>query len=52
MSKARPIYKRLLIAAIVIYIIASSIMLADIYYKVGTLKHKVFHITGNTECSF
>lgn len=38
---ARPIYKRLLIAAIVIYVIGSCIMYAEIYNKLGEIEHRL-----------
>jgi len=37
----RPIYKRLLVAAIVIYVIGSCIIYADIYQKLGEIEHRL-----------
>lgn len=42
----RPIYKILLIIAIVFYVIAACIIHADLYYKVGRLEHKLDHISN------
>lgn len=40
---ARPIYKKLLIAAIVIYVIGSCIIQADLYRKIGEIEHEMMH---------
>ena len=39
----KPIYKKLLIAAIVIYIIGSCIIHTDLYYKVSKIEHELCH---------
>ncbi len=41
----RPIFKKLLIAAIVIYIIGSCIIHADVYSRLGEIEHKLVHVT-------
>jgi cell division protein FtsL len=46
MSKISPIYKRLLVMAIVFYILASCYMMSELYYKVMDVEHKVMHLTG------
>lgn len=44
MSSVNPIYKKLLIAAIAIYVIGVSILLSDISYRLGDIEHKLAHI--------
>ena len=39
MENIRPIYKKLLIIAVVVYIISTTIMLSDLYSKVGKIEH-------------
>ena len=46
MSEVRSIYKKLLIAAIVLYIITTAYMLSDLYIEVETIKHTLMHVTG------
>lgn len=46
MGNIRPIYKKLLIAAIVVYIIGVAFILADIYMKVGEIEHALTHTSG------
>jgi hypothetical protein len=46
MEKIRPIYKKLLIAAIVLYITGVTFILADLYMKVGEIEHALIHIPG------
>ena len=46
MGNARPIYKKLLIAAIVIYITGVAFILCDIYMKVGGIEHALMHMNG------
>ncbi|MDD5422671.1 MAG: hypothetical protein WC592_05985 [Candidatus Omnitrophota bacterium] len=41
-----PGYLKLLAVAAVIYVIATCVMLSDLYNKVGELEHKMVHITG------
>ena len=40
---ARPIYKKLLILALVVYIIGSCIIMTDLYIKVGKIEHSMVH---------
>ena len=47
MGNIRPIYKKLLIAAIVIYITGVTFILADIYTKVGDIEHALTHMSGS-----
>lgn len=49
-AEVRPIYKKLLIAAIAIYVIASCIMQADLYRKVGQVEHRLLHILYGHDC--
>jgi hypothetical protein len=46
MESIRPIYKKLLIAAIAIYITGTTFMLADIYMKVADIEHALTHISA------
>ena len=41
-----PLFKKLLLAAIVIYIIGSSMIQSDLYNRVGELEHQMFHLRG------
>lgn len=51
MPEPKPIYIKLLIAVLALYIISSCIMHADIYRKLGEIEHKMMHITaGNSPC--
>jgi hypothetical protein len=45
MDNVRPVYKNLLILAIVLYIIALTIMLSDMYRKVGHIEHVLAHFS-------
>ncbi|MGB2600066.1 MAG: hypothetical protein WBB86_07580 [Candidatus Omnitrophota bacterium] len=42
MDGAKPIYVKLLIAAIVIYIIGVTIMQADMYIKIVRIEHSLY----------
>ncbi len=42
----RPIYWKLLIGALVIFIISVSVMLCDIYERLGDLEHGAVHAGG------
>ncbi len=46
MAKIRPMYKKLLIVTIVIYIIGMTFIMADIYMKVGEIEHTLMHMSG------
>ncbi|MFC1480397.1 hypothetical protein ACFL5Y_02995 [Candidatus Omnitrophota bacterium] len=46
MAEIHPMYKKLLIAAIALYIIATAVMLSDLYIKVEQINHSLMHITG------
>ncbi|MFA5146551.1 MAG: hypothetical protein WC515_04165 [Candidatus Omnitrophota bacterium] len=43
MEGARPIYKKLLIIAVVVYTISVTYMLSDIYHKIGQIEHSLCH---------
>ena len=43
---ARPIYKKLLIAAIIIYIVGTAIIQIDICCRIGKIEHDLFHLSG------
>jgi hypothetical protein len=46
MQGVRPIYKKLLIAAVAIYVAGVTIMLSDIYARLGNLEHELSHISA------
>ena len=46
MSQIGSIYKKLLIAAIVVYIVATCFMMSELYYKVMVMEHQMMHLTG------
>jgi hypothetical protein len=41
MAAVKPVYVRLLIVAIAVYVIAVSLMLSDLYRKVITIEHEL-----------
>ncbi|HRZ86222.1 MAG TPA: hypothetical protein P5287_00255 [bacterium] len=43
MQQVKPIYKKLLIAAIVLYVAGMSFMLCDLYTRVTNLQHMYMH---------
>lgn len=46
MQKVRPVYIKLLIAAVIIFVIGVSAMLCDVYERVGELEHNMVHLGG------
>lgn len=48
MEKIRPVYIKLLGAAVVVYVVGTALLLSDLCYKVGRLEFKVMHLAG--EC--
>jgi multisubunit Na+/H+ antiporter MnhC subunit len=46
MDAVRPIYKKLLIAAVVIYVAGTALLLSDLCRKVGALELEMMHVTG------
>lgn len=46
MSSISLIYKKLLIAAVVFYVVATCFMMSELYYKVMVMEHKIMHLTG------
>ena len=43
---ARPVYKRLLIAAVVIYVLGSTIVILDLCVSVSKMEHMMLDIVG------
>jgi|GEM_PF-1839318 len=43
-AATNPIYKKLLIAALVFYVIGTCIIQTDLYYKIGTMEHRLCHM--------
>ena len=43
-TNVRPIFKKLLLIALTIFVIGVGVALTDIYYKVGTIEHLLVHI--------
>jgi hypothetical protein len=46
MTHIRPIYIKLLVLALIIFIMGVSLMLSDLYFKVGQIEHTLMHLTG------
>ena len=46
MGDIKPIYIKLLIGAIAVFVIGVGIMLSDLYNKVGQLEFDMMHLTG------
>lgn len=46
MEKVKPIYIKLLISAIAIFVVGVGIILSDLYNKVGQLEFEMMHLTG------
>ena len=46
MDDVHHILKKLLIAAGIIYIIGITVILSDLYMKVGRIEHSLMHVTG------
>lgn len=51
MNAPKKIYWHLLIAAIAIYVIGSTILQSQLLIKVGELEHQLYHLTGEREGS-
>ncbi len=43
MTKTRPIFYKLLIAAVVVYVIGTCVLISDLYCKVGKMQHMLSH---------
>ncbi len=50
MKNARPIYVKLLLVTIVLYIISATFIMADLYYKVGEIEHILAHMDKGHVC--
>lgn len=46
MAGVKPIYIKLLLAAIAVFVIGVCVMLSDLYNKVGQLGFEMMHVTG------
>lgn len=46
MDTVRPVYKKLLIAAIALYVAGTALLLSDLFYKVGELEDAMVHLGG------
>jgi hypothetical protein len=46
MDSVRPVFKKLLIAAIAIYVIGTAVIVSDLSRRVGELEHSIDHLTG------
>lgn len=44
MATLRPIYKKLLAVAVVIYVVGVCVMLSDIYQKIGLIEDTLVHM--------
>ena len=47
----RPVYKKLLIVAVVLYVIGVCIIQSDLYHKLGCIEHSLMHIQAGTACN-
>lgn len=48
MAQIRPIYKKVLAAVIVIYVVGVCVMLSDIYRRIGLIEDTLIHMqTGH-----
>ena len=47
----KPIYIKLLIAAIVAWIISTTLLLSDIYMKIGEIDHALIHSSSGGKCA-
>ena len=46
MGKINPVYIKLLIGAIAIFVVGVGIMISELYIKVGQLEFDMMHLTG------
>jgi hypothetical protein len=46
MKNIKPVYLKALLAAIVIYLLGMTIIVSDLYYKVGKIEHHLVHATA------
>lgn len=46
MDTVRPVFKKLLLAAIVVYVVGTALLLSDVIQKVGDLELAMIHISG------
>lgn len=46
MEKIRPVYRKLLIAAIIVFVAGVAVMISDIYMKVGKVEHALMHMSA------
>ena len=52
MAYVRPVYKKLLIAAIVIYIVGVTAILVNLSVSVEQIKHSLLHVPGANTHSY
>ena len=46
MEQTRPVYKKILIAALCLYIVGTAVFLAQLTYRLGEVEHILDHVTG------
>lgn len=46
MGNVKPVYMKLLIAAMAVFVVGVGIALSDLYNKVGQLEFDMMHLTG------
>ncbi|MFA6078947.1 MAG: hypothetical protein WC779_04290 [Candidatus Omnitrophota bacterium] len=46
MKPVKPVYIKLIVAAIVVWVIGISIIVTDLYLKVGKIEHEMIHTTS------
>ena len=46
MKEVKPVFIKLLIAALAVFIIGVSVALSELYHKVGAIEHEMSHISS------
>ncbi len=46
METVRPIFKKALLVAIVVYVAGTALLLSDLYTRIGSLEYDMEHVTG------
>jgi len=44
MKEIRPFYKKMLIVAIIIYVLGTCYTLSNLHHKVGQMEHTLWHV--------
>ena len=46
METVRPVFKKLLLAVIIVYVAGTAFLISDLITKVGQLEYEMLHVTG------